>query len=148
MTIYVYVNVYFWDCILYIVWCMVCSTRADDELVELAETGNMRTDIWKIGDEDTSPDADKDSIAMNVTFMLPMNLRWLGGFLVGTMYDQKKLLKKNTDQLREVIIDNVGFCTFQEAFDRTGRIINIIVAPKNKYDPPRLLNYLTAPHVW
>lgn len=33
------------------------------------------------------------------------------------------------------------------AFDRTGRIINITVAPINNYDPPRLLNYLTAPHV-
>ena len=29
----------------------------------------------------------------------------------------------------------------------TGRIINITVAPMNNYDPPRLLNYLTAPHV-
>ena len=33
------------------------------------------------------------------------------------------------------------------AFDQTGRIINITVAPINNYDPPRLLNYLTAPHV-
>ena len=33
------------------------------------------------------------------------------------------------------------------AFDRTGRIINITVAPINNYDPPRLLNYLTAPHI-
>ena len=41
----------------------------------------------------------------------------------------------------------VGNFTFQEAFDRTGRILNIIVTPKNKNDPPRLLNYLTAPHV-
>ncbi len=45
------------------------------------------------------------------------------------------------------MIENVGLWTFQEAFDRTGRIINIIVAPMNNYDPPRLLNYLTAPHV-
>ena len=36
---------------------------------------------------------------------------------------------------------------FNAAFDRTGRIINITVAPINNYDPPRLLNYLTAPHV-
>lgn len=35
----------------------------------------------------------------------------------------------------------------QEAFDRTGRILNIIVAPANSNDPPRLLNYLTSPHV-
>jgi predicted acylesterase/phospholipase RssA len=36
---------------------------------------------------------------------------------------------------------------YQIAFDQTGRIINITVAPINNYDPPRLLNYLTAPHV-
>lgn len=41
----------------------------------------------------------------------------------------------------------MGLYTFQEAFDKTGRIINITVAPNNNYDPPRLLNYLTAPHV-
>ena len=42
---------------------------------------------------------------------------------------------------------NVGSFTFQEAFDRTGRILNIVVTPMNSSDPPRLLNYLTAPHV-
>ncbi len=37
---------------------------------------------------------------------------------------------------------------YQEAFDYSGRILNIIVSPKNNItDPPRLLNYLTAPHV-
>jgi predicted acylesterase/phospholipase RssA len=46
-----------------------------------------------------------------------------------------------------VVIENTGLDTFQEAFDRTGRIINITVAPVNDFDPPRLLNYLTAPHV-
>jgi len=44
-------------------------------------------------------------------------------------------------------MQNIGTYTFQEAFDRTSRIINITVAPLNQYDPPRLLNYLTAPHV-
>jgi TAG lipase/steryl ester hydrolase/phospholipase A2/LPA acyltransferase len=47
----------------------------------------------------------------------------------------------------QALIHNIGQWTFQEAFDRTGRIINITVAPLNHYDPPRLLNYLTAPHV-
>jgi TAG lipase / steryl ester hydrolase / phospholipase A2 / LPA acyltransferase len=46
-----------------------------------------------------------------------------------------------------VIIENTGTYTFQEAFDRTGRIINITIPPVNSYDPPRLLNYLTAPHI-
>ena len=44
-------------------------------------------------------------------------------------------------------MNNMGEYTFQEAYDRTGRIINITAAPTNNYDPPRLLNYLTAPHV-
>jgi TAG lipase/steryl ester hydrolase/phospholipase A2/LPA acyltransferase len=48
---------------------------------------------------------------------------------------------------QQALIHNIGLYTFQEAFDRTGRIINITVAPLNHYDPPRLLNYLTAPHV-
>lgn len=37
--------------------------------------------------------------------------------------------------------------TVQEAFDRTGRILNITVSPQSRSDPPRLLNYLTSPHV-
>ena len=50
-------------------------------------------------------------------------------------------------QLRELI----GDVTFQEAFDRTGRILNISISPySNHNEPPRLLNYLSAPHtvVW
>ena len=46
-----------------------------------------------------------------------------------------------------MIRNNCGEYTFMEAFEYTGRIINITVAPANKYDPPRLLNYITAPHV-
>ncbi len=42
----------------------------------------------------------------------------------------------------------ISVVIFQEAFDYSGRILNIIVSPKNNLtDPTRLLNYLTAPHV-
>lgn len=37
----------------------------------------------------------------------------------------------------QCLIADVGLYTFQEAFDKTGRIINITVAPNNNYDPPR-----------
>lgn len=57
------------------------------------------------------------------------------------------VLKNDTEHFRECLRANVGNFTFQEAFDRTGRILNIIVSPQNRSDPPRLLNYLTAPHV-
>jgi predicted acylesterase/phospholipase RssA len=60
------------------------------------------------------------------------------------------------DHLASVIQANVGQVTFQEAFDRTGRILNIPVKQHDPtsdashilgFAPPRLLNYLTAPHV-
>jgi TAG lipase/steryl ester hydrolase/phospholipase A2/LPA acyltransferase len=57
------------------------------------------------------------------------------------------VLKNDTEYFRTCCRTNIGSFTFQEAFDRTGRILNIIVSPQNRSDPPRLLNYLTAPHV-
>ena len=43
--------------------------------------------------------------------------------------------------------DNVGEITFREAFDKTGFVINIVVAGDNKFEEYRILNYLTAPNV-
>jgi TAG lipase/steryl ester hydrolase/phospholipase A2/LPA acyltransferase len=59
----------------------------------------------------------------------------------------KDILLSDTEHFRECCKANIGNFTFQEAFDRTGRILNIIVSPQNRSDPPRLLNYLTSPHV-
>lgn len=42
----------------------------------------------------------------------------------------------------------LGDVTFQEAYDRSGgRILNVCVSPTRSGEDPRLLNYLTAPHV-
>jgi TAG lipase/steryl ester hydrolase/phospholipase A2/LPA acyltransferase len=41
----------------------------------------------------------------------------------------------------------LGELTFLDAFLRTGRILNIAVTAADTHEPPRLLNYLTAPHV-
>ncbi|KAF6012801.1 hypothetical protein HII12_002323 [Brettanomyces bruxellensis] len=56
-----------------------------------------------------------------------------------------------------VLFDNLGLqgtvkslfgdITFREAFNKTGRILNITVSPASIHDQPTLLNYLTAPHV-
>jgi len=59
----------------------------------------------------------------------------------------QEVLMNDTEHFRECLRVNVGDFTFQEAFDRTGRILNITVTPNSTSDPPRLLNYLTAPHV-
>jgi predicted acylesterase/phospholipase RssA len=49
--------------------------------------------------------------------------------------------------LAKTLRSELGDLTFAEAFQRTGRVINIPVAPQRASDFPRLLNYLTAPHV-
>lgn len=38
-----------------------------------------------------------------------------------------------------------GSLTFREAYERTGRILNISVIPYDPHSPPKVLNYVTAP---
>ncbi|KAI9004738.1 acyl transferase/acyl hydrolase/lysophospholipase [Gaertneriomyces semiglobifer] len=49
--------------------------------------------------------------------------------------------------LEDCVRSNVGDITFAEAYAKTKRVLNITVAPRRKYEVPRLLNYLTAPDV-
>ena len=49
--------------------------------------------------------------------------------------------------LRRVMRSLLGDITFQEAFNRTGRILNISVSSKEGLSLPSLLNYMTAPNV-
>lgn len=57
----------------------------------------------------------------------------------GTWSDIKNL----TRVMRELL----GDLTFQEAYNRTRRILNITVSSQAIYELPRLLNYVTAPNV-
>tara|TARA_R110000772_G_scaffold226474_1_gene337146 strand:- start:25671 stop:27152 length:1482 start_codon:yes stop_codon:yes gene_type:complete len=55
---------------------------------------------------------------------------------------------KQASQIRTNLIDS--FCskmTFQEAYEHTGRYINIAVAPVERHQKARLLNAITAPNV-
>ncbi|GJJ73529.1 TAG lipase / steryl ester hydrolase / phospholipase A2 / LPA acyltransferase [Entomortierella parvispora] len=49
--------------------------------------------------------------------------------------------------LRVALRENIGDVTFQEAYNRTRRILNITVSTSGMFEMPRLLNYLTAPNV-
>ncbi len=51
------------------------------------------------------------------------------------------------NQLIDCISANIPNDTFLEAYQRTGRIINITVSPTRSGQKPRILNYKTAPHV-
>jgi len=81
---------------------------------------------------------------------VPIGLRQFTSFVFDIVAGHRRpgdILKNDTEHFRGCCRANIGNFTFQEAFDRTGRILNIIVSPTNRSDPPRLLNYLTAPHV-
>ncbi len=56
----------------------------------------------------------------------------------------------DNDQLEKFLRKNIGEYTFEEAFKKTKRIINVTVSPVDKNQHARLLNYLTTPHllVW
>lgn len=49
--------------------------------------------------------------------------------------------------LEECVRANVGDLTFEEAYNRTKRVLNITVATSGRGGVPNLLNYLTAPNV-
>lgn len=49
--------------------------------------------------------------------------------------------------LEECIRTNIGDLTFEEAYNRSKRILNITVAPAGQHGIPTLLNYVTAPNV-
>ncbi|KAL6010009.1 mitogen-activated protein kinase tyrosine protein phosphatase sdp1 [Asimina triloba] len=50
-------------------------------------------------------------------------------------------------QLQRLLRTLTSNLTFQEAYDMTGHILGITVCSPRKHEPPRCLNYLTAPHV-
>ena len=67
-------------------------------------------------------------------------LRTLGRLLVkGSMFDIAHLIR--------VMQGFLGNMTFLEAYNRTRRILNICVSSASMYELPKLLNYVTSPHV-
>jgi len=58
----------------------------------------------------------------------------------GVLMDQR--------QIRKAIASNVPDLTFEESYQRSGKIINITVSPAGSNQSPRLLNYLTFPYLY
>jgi NTE family protein len=51
-------------------------------------------------------------------------------------------------QLKRAIAKNVPDLTFEQAYQRSGRITNITVSPAGSNQAPRLVNYLTFPYLY
>lgn len=50
-------------------------------------------------------------------------------------------------QLVEHVESNLADVTFREAYERSGRVLNVAVSPTRRRQKPRLLNHITAPDV-
>lgn len=69
----------------------------------------------------------------------------------GVLEHMRRLLTEGSwsdiKHLTRVMRELTGDLTFQEAYNRTRRILNICVSTASMYELPRLLNYVTAPNV-
>ncbi|KAL1999032.1 hypothetical protein VTN02DRAFT_5160 [Thermoascus thermophilus] len=74
-----------------------------------------------------------------------------GGWFQNMIRRAKRYIREgyflNVNVLEECVRANVGDLTFEEAYARSKRILNITVATSGKGGFPNLLNYLTAPNV-
>lgn len=103
--------------------CAVMCTRTDEEVPQLMETfcdGDLA-----VFDEEGNEDS---AVSKFIRFLKH-----------GALYDIAHLTR--------VMRDLLGDLTFQEAYNRTRRILNICVSSAGLYELPRLLNYVTAPNV-
>lgn len=104
--------------------CAVLCTRTDDEAPHVLSE-------FCYGDLDVFTREGTDE---------GLPIRQLARFLKhGALFDISNLIR--------VMQNLLGDITFQEAYNRTRRILNICVSSASLYELPRLLNYITAPNV-
>ncbi|CAL3970366.1 unnamed protein product [Diplocarpon coronariae] len=103
--------------------CAVLCTRVDEEIPEVLKA-------FPHGDLAVFEEAGKED---------------------GTLERVRRLLTQGAwidiKHLTRVMQELLGDMTFQEAYNRTRRILNICVSSASVYELPRLLNYVTSPNV-
>lgn len=103
--------------------CAVLCTRTDEEMPDLLASfcfGDLA-----VFDEEGTADGLLRKAARFLKF--------------GALFDISRLTR--------VMRGLLGEMTFQEAYNRTRKILNICVSSASLYELPRLLNYITAPNV-
>ena len=103
--------------------CAVYCTRIDEEIPQLLQDF-CHGDLAVFEDEE-----DEGNVWRKVTNFLKH----------GAIFDTKHLIR--------VMRGLLGDITFQEAYNRTRKILNICVSSASLYELPQLLNYVTAPNV-
>jgi TAG lipase/lysophosphatidylethanolamine acyltransferase len=87
-----------------------------------------------------------DPAKRNVEVRQSMYTRW-GTLLKRIQRFRKEGYFLDVTILEECVRANIGDLTFEEAFNRSKRILNITVVPAGQEGLPTLLNYITAPNV-
>ena len=115
--------------------------HTEDELLDfLNGDGIDLTAFARHGGEAPISEEDQDMAWTQQTGKIQTLLRRLARFLrTGHFLD--------SNVLEECVRANVGDLTFEEAYARTKRVLNITVATSSRGGIPNLLNYLTAPNV-
>lgn len=103
--------------------CAVLCTRTDAELPDVLEQ-------FPYGDLAVFEDAGKEETILERIQRLLTQGAWI-----------------DIKHLTRVMQELLGDMTFQEAYNRSRRILNIPVSSASVYELPRLLNYVTAPNV-
>lgn len=103
--------------------CAVMCTRTDEEMPALLKE-------FPYGDLSVFEEEGKEDTVFDRIRRLLTEGAWI---------DIKHLIR--------VMQGILGDMTFQEAYNRTRRILNICVSSASIYELPRLLNYITAPNV-
>ena len=103
--------------------CAVLCTRTDEEVPGVLES-------FPYGDLSVFEDKDREDGVMERLRRLLTQGAWI-----------------DISHLTRVMQSMLGDMTFQEAYNRTRRILNITVSSASVYELPRLLNYITAPNV-
>ncbi|KAF2089189.1 putative esterase of the alpha-beta hydrolase superfamily, partial [Saccharata proteae CBS 121410] len=102
--------------------CAVLCTRTDEEMPKVLEE-------FCYGDLDVFEKEGEGGILQKAARLLKYGAIFEIGHLITVMRNM------------------LGDLTFQEAYNRTRRILNITVSSASVYELPRLLNYITAPNV-
>lgn len=116
-----------------IIASIICSHSNEETVSILNDIMVRRFDIFESGDIEKEKDGESyKKVLKNLSHLLKY----------GTLFD--------IDSLQNTMIGLVGDLTFREAYNRTGRILNITVSPTSIHEQTRLLNYLTAPNclIW
>lgn len=92
---------------------------------------------------------DEAQVTSWARWLLPSSLA--NGGLMTLLRRTKRYFSKGyfleAEVLEECVRANLGDLTFEEAYARSKRILNITVATSGRSGTPNLLNYLTAPNV-